>query len=53
MELNNYSKRITQDDSQPAAKAMLHAIGLKKKILTNLLWALPAQAMKVILAICI
>jgi dihydroxy-acid dehydratase len=31
MELNNYSKRITQDDSQPAAKAMLHAIGLTKE----------------------
>lgn len=31
MELNNYSKRITQDDSQPAAKAMLHAIGLTRE----------------------
>lgn len=31
MELNKYSKRITQDDSQPAAKAMLHAIGLTKE----------------------
>lgn len=30
MELNKYSKRVTQDDSQPAAKAMLHAIGLTK-----------------------
>ncbi|MCB1584378.1 MAG: dihydroxy-acid dehydratase [Xanthomonadales bacterium] len=27
-QLNPYSKAITQDDSQPAAKAMLHAIGL-------------------------
>ncbi len=26
--LNPYSKAVTQDDSQPAAKAMLHAIGL-------------------------
>ncbi|AUC81473.1 dihydroxy-acid dehydratase [Lacinutrix sp. Bg11-31] len=26
-----YSKRVTQDDSQPAAKAMLHAIGLTKE----------------------
>ena len=26
--LNNYSKTITQDDTQPAAQAMLHAIGL-------------------------
>ncbi|EDM44545.1 dihydroxy-acid dehydratase [unidentified eubacterium SCB49] len=31
MELNKYSKRVTQDDSQPAAKAMLHAIGLSKE----------------------
>ena len=31
MELNKYSKRVTQDDSQPAAKAMLHAIGLTKE----------------------
>jgi len=31
MELNKYSKRVTQDDSQPAAKAMLHAIGLTKQ----------------------
>ncbi|MEM8585760.1 MAG: dihydroxy-acid dehydratase [Bacteroidota bacterium] len=28
--LNKYSRRITQDDSQPAAKAMLHAIGLTR-----------------------
>jgi len=26
--MNKYSKRVTQDDSQPAAQAMLHAIGL-------------------------
>lgn len=31
MKLNKYSSRITQDDSQPAAKAMLHAIGLTKE----------------------
>jgi dihydroxy-acid dehydratase len=31
MELNKYSKHVTQDDSQPAAKAMLHAIGLTKE----------------------
>ena len=35
MELNKYSKRVTQDDSQPAAKAMLHAIGLSKEDLKN------------------
>ena len=28
MSLNKYSKRVTQDNSQPAAQAMLHAIGL-------------------------
>ncbi len=28
MALNKFSKRVTQDESQPAAKAMLHAIGL-------------------------
>jgi dihydroxy-acid dehydratase len=31
MKLNKYSCRVTEDDSQPAAKAMLHAIGLSKK----------------------
>ena len=28
MELNEFSKRVTQDDSQPAAQAMLHALGV-------------------------
>ncbi|MCZ6522153.1 MAG: dihydroxy-acid dehydratase, partial [Bacteroidetes bacterium] len=28
MELNQYSKTVTQDDTQPAAQAMLYAIGL-------------------------
>ena len=31
MKLNKFSCRVTQDDSQPAAKAMLHAIGLTKE----------------------
>ncbi len=31
MELNRISKQVTQDPSQPAAQAMLHAIGLKKE----------------------
>lgn len=30
MELNKYSKTITQDETQPAAQAMLYGIGLKK-----------------------
>jgi len=29
--LNKYSQRVTQDDSQPAAQAMLHAVGLKEE----------------------
>ena len=28
MALNKYSKLVTQDSTQPAAQAMLHAIGL-------------------------
>ena len=28
MALNKYSKNVTQDPTQPAAQAMLHAIGL-------------------------
>ncbi|MFD0964866.1 dihydroxy-acid dehydratase [Pseudofulvibacter geojedonensis] len=35
MELNKYSKRITQDDTQPAAQAMLHAIGLTEEDLNK------------------
>ncbi len=31
MELNKYSKQVTQDPTQPAAQAMLHAIGLTKE----------------------
>ncbi|NNE29139.1 MAG: dihydroxy-acid dehydratase [Saprospiraceae bacterium] len=29
--LNKYSRHVTQDDSQPAAQAMLHALGLSRK----------------------
>jgi dihydroxy-acid dehydratase len=35
MMLNKYSKRITQDPTQPAAQAMLHAIGLTKEDLSK------------------
>lgn len=31
MELNKFSKQVTQDDTQPAAQAMLHAIGLTQE----------------------
>ncbi len=30
MELNKYSKTITQDETQPAAQAMLYGIGLSE-----------------------
>ncbi len=30
-ELNKYSKHVTQDDTQPAAQSMLHAIGLTEE----------------------
>jgi len=33
MALNKYSRRVTQDPSQPGAQAMLHAIGLNDKTL--------------------
>lgn len=33
--INKYSKTITQDKSQPAARAMLHAIGLTKEDLNK------------------
>lgn len=33
--LNRFSKRVTQDPTQPAAQAMLHAIGLSKEDLTK------------------
>lgn len=31
MEINKYSKQVTQDPSQPASQAMLHALGLSKE----------------------
>lgn len=31
MSLNKYSRRVTQDESQPAAQAMLHAAGLTEE----------------------
>ena len=35
MSLNKYSKTITQDETQPAAQAMLHAIGLSEEDLNK------------------
>jgi len=34
-ELNKYSKYVTQDETQPGAQAMLHAIGLTQEDLTK------------------
>lgn len=31
MELNKFSKNVTQDPTQPAAQAMLYAIGLEEE----------------------
>ncbi len=31
MQLNKYSKRVTQDPTQPAAQAMLYAVGLTEE----------------------
>jgi dihydroxy-acid dehydratase len=31
MELNRYSKTVTQDESQPASQAMLYGIGLTEE----------------------
>jgi len=31
MQLNKYSKRVTQDDTQPAAQAMLYGVGLSEE----------------------
>ena len=31
MELNKYSKTVTQDDTQPASQAMLYGIGLTEE----------------------
>ena len=30
MQLNKYSKRVTQDPTQPAAQAMLYGVGLSE-----------------------
>ncbi len=35
MELNKYSKNVTQDPTQPAAQAMLYALGLTEEDLTK------------------
>ena len=53
MKLNKYSQAVTQDPTQPAAQAMLHAIGLSDDDFQKPLIVLRPQAMKVIHVICI
>ena len=53
MNLNKYSKTVTQDDTQPAAQAMLHAIGMKESDFKNAIVVLQVLDMRVIHVICI
>jgi len=52
MKLNKYSQAVTQDPTQPAAQAMLHAIGLTDDDFEKPLIGIPQQDMKEIRAIC-
>ena len=40
MELNKFSKELTQSDSQPASQAMLYALGLDENDLKTICWNL-------------
>ena len=51
--LNKYSKTVTQDSSQPAAQAMLHAIGLSEDDLKKPFVGIASTGTKVNLVICI
>ena len=53
MELNKYSKVITKKGSQPAAQAMLHAIGLKKEDFDKPFVGIASTGYREILVICI
>lgn len=53
MELNKHSKRLTQDESQPASQAMLYAVGLTDEDMKNLRWESQVQGMTEIPVICI
>ena len=44
--LNKYSQRVTQDPTQPAAQAMLHAMASLMMTFKKLLLALPVLATK-------
>jgi dihydroxy-acid dehydratase len=52
MELNKYSKTITQDETQPAAQAMLYRIGLTEDDLKKAQVELLVWVTKVIHVIC-
>ena len=44
--LNKYSKTVTQDSSQPAAQAMLHAIGLSEDDLKKPFVGIPKEILE-------
>ena len=44
-ELNKYSKTLTQDETQPAAQAMLYGIGLTDEDLKKAQVGMPAWVM--------
>jgi len=50
--MNRYSKTVTQDPTQPAAQAMLHAIGLTDEDLQKPLVGIASTGYEGILAIC-
>ena len=53
MEYNKFSKAVTQDPTQPAAQAMLHAIGLTDEDFKKPLIGIASTGLKVIHVTCI
>jgi dihydroxyacid dehydratase/phosphogluconate dehydratase len=52
MELNKYSKTITQDETQPAAQAMLYGIGLTEEDLNKAQVGIVSMGYREIHVIC-
>jgi hypothetical protein len=52
MKLNRYSRKITQDESLPAAQAMLYAIGMDENDQRKPRLASQVQVFREIPAIC-
>ena len=52
MPLNKYSKNVTQDPTQPAAQAMLHAIGMNDSDFEKPLIGVASTGYEGILVIC-